>query len=159
MADILQKGAAAQARGDAKALTAQSRALDLMAARPTDGEPDLAQQWAAQARALGAPTQVSTPFRGRTLGPAYRSGQVSANGSFHTRQNFNAGHRAEIVVVPVDAARLSLQVRDDDGGSICTVAPSTGNLGCRWVPPFTGASDIEVRNEMNQQVSFYMVLN
>ena len=159
VADILQQGLAAEARGDGNDLLAQARALSLMGARPEDGAPDLAREWAGKAKDMGAKSDGAVAFRGRTLGPGYRSGRVSANSQFRTRQNFNAGQRAEIVLVPVDDAPLSLAVRDDDGESVCSVAPSTRNLGCRWVPTFTGANEIEVRNDTAQTVNFYMVLN
>ncbi|ESQ75059.1 hypothetical protein [Asticcacaulis sp. AC402] len=159
VADILQRGLAAEARGDGDALLVQAQALSLMGARPEDGAPDLARQWATRARALGARPTTAVAFRGRTLGPGYRSGKVSANGAFRTRQTYSAGQRAEIVLVPVDDAPLSLEVRDDEGASVCAVAPSTRNLGCRWVPTFTGANEIEVRNDNPVTVNFYIVLN
>ncbi|ESQ88945.1 hypothetical protein ABAC460_14280 [Asticcacaulis sp. AC460] len=159
VADILQRGFAAEARGDADALQAQAQALALMGAKPEDGAPDLARQWATTAKTLGARPSTAVAFRGRTLGPGYRSGKVTANGAFRTRQTYNAGQRAEIVLVPVDAAPLSLEVRDDEGEPVCAVAPSTRNLGCRWVPAFTGSNEIEVRNDNSVTVNFYIVLN
>ncbi|EGF93630.1 hypothetical protein ABI_20710 [Asticcacaulis biprosthecium C19] len=159
VAEILQRGMEAESRGDGDALLAQAQALALMGAKPEEGAPDLARQWAATAKTLGARPATAVAFRGRTLGPGYRSGKVTANGAFRTRQTYNAGQRAEIVLVPVDAEPLSLEVRDDEGEPVCAVAPSTRNLGCRWVPTFTGSNEIEVRNDNPVTVNFYIVLN
>lgn len=159
VADILQRGLAAEARDDGEELLVQARALSLIGARPQDGAPDLARQWANRAKALGAAPASTPPFRGRTLGPGYRSGRISAHGAFRTRQTYNAGQRAEIVVVPGDDMPLSLEVLDDEGTAVCSVAASTRNLGCRWVPSFTGANTIEVGNDNPHPVNFYIVLN
>lgn len=158
VADIIARGMAAEASGDAETLADQARALDILGATPEGGAPDLAREWRRKAAQMGAHISTDT-FRGRTLGPAYRQGRVGPGASFHTRQSFNAGQRAEISVVPQDDAPLSLSVTDDDGRQICDVAPSTRNLGCRWVPTFTGSSDINVDNSNDRAVAFYIVLN
>lgn len=156
--DILQRGSAADASGDGETLYTQAQALIRLGAHSDDG-PDLAKVWMRRARELGVTPREEVAFRGRTLGPGYRQGHIGAHGHFQTHQSFNAGQRAEIVLVPIDEAPLSLDVVDDEGAPICSVAPSTRNLGCRWVPSFTGTSDINVNNDNDRDVSFYIVLN
>lgn len=155
---ILVRGLAADASGDGEALYDQAQALIRMGAHSEDGT-DLADVWLRRAQALGVAPRTEVAFRGRTLGPGYRQGHINAHGHFRTHQSFNAGQRAEIVLVPIDEAPLSLDVVDDEGAAICSVAPSTRNLGCRWVPSFTGTSDINVNNDNDRDVSFYIVLN
>ena len=157
--DIMTRGFMAQASGDGEELYNAAMALQSVGAHPETGTDDLARQWMKQAADLGVRMPVIYASRGRTLGPGYRQGRVGANGQFRTHQAFNAGQRAEIVLVPMDDAPLSLDVVDDEGSQICSVAPSTRNLGCRWVPSFTGRSDIEVTNENDHPVNFYIVLN
>ena len=155
---ILQRGLAADASNDGEALYDQAQALIRTGAHSEDGN-DLADAWLRRAHDLGVAPRVEVTFRGRTLGPGYRQGHIGAHGHFRTHQSFNAGQRAEIVLVPIDEAPLSLDVVDDEGAAICSVAPSTRNLGCRWVPSFTGTSDINVNNDNDRDVSFYIVLN
>ncbi len=158
VADVIARGLNAEARGDANALLNEARNLSHLS-HPATGEPDLARRWQREARALGASANDQDIWRGRTLGPAYRSGRIGAHGQFHTRQTFTAGVRAEIALVPMSEDPLSLTVNDDEGAAICEVAPSAHNLGCRWVPPFTGSSRIEVGNDNDRPVEFYIVLN
>ena len=156
---ILQAGFTADARNDGETLYQQAQALIRMGAHGEDGTPDLAEAWLRRAHDLGVAPRDQIGFRGRTLGPGYRQGHIGAHGHFRTHQSFNAGQRAEIVLVPIDDAPLSLDVVDDEGAPICSVAPSTRNLGCRWVPNFTGTSDIDVNNDNDRDVNFYIVLN
>lgn len=158
IADVIARGLSAEARGDADALVQEARTLTRLS-RPAAGETDLARRWLQEARALGAKVEDDDVWRGRTLGPAYKSGRVGAHGQFQTRQTFTAGIRAEIAIVPKSDDPLSLAVNDDEGASICEIAPSARNLGCRWVPPFTGASHIEIGNDNDRPVEFYIVLN
>ncbi len=158
VADVIARGLSAEARGDGNALLSEARDLARLS-RPAAGEPDLAKRWLREARALGVNVKADDIWRGRTLGPAYRSGRIGAHGHFQTRQTFTAGVRAEIALVPMSADPLSLTVDDDEGEAICEVAPSAHNLGCRWVPPFTGSSHIEVGNDNDRPVEFYIVLN
>ena len=155
---ILQAGVAPDARNDGETLYDQAQALIRTGAHSEDGN-DLADVWLRRAHDLGVAPRTEVAFRGRTLGPGYRQGHINAHGHFRTHQSFNAGQRAEIVLVPIDEAPLSLDVVDDEGSPICSVAPSTRNLGCRWVPSFTGTSDIDVNNDNDRDVSFYIVLN
>ena len=159
VATTLQRGFAADAAGDGQTLYNEAQALIRMGAHNEDDTADLADVWLRRARELGVAPRDEVAFRGRTLGPGYRQGHIGAHGHFRTHQSFNAGQRAEIVLVPIDDAPLSLDVVDDEGAPICTVAPSTRNLGCRWVPSFTGTSDIDVNNDNDRDVSFYIVLN
>jgi len=157
-AALLRRGHDAAKNNDAEGMMHVAEQLFRLEAYPLDGQ-DMADSWASQASAMGAQYRPTNIMRGRTVGPGYRDGQIGPHSQFATRQNFNAGQRAEIIIVPLDGARLSLQVSNDEGRSLCRVAASTRNLGCRFVPAYTGANLIEVSNDSDTTVSFYIVLN
>lgn len=157
--EILREGLLAEAQGDGEALMAAAFALSQSGAQPEMGEPDLVRIWVRAAQKLGANIPKTYAFRGRTLGPAYRSGRISAGGRFVTRQTFNGGQVADILIVPATGAELSLKVADETGEAVCEVAPSSENLGCRWVPPYTGGNAITVYNDSQRPARFYIVMN
>lgn len=157
--DILREGLLAEAQGDGEALMAAAFALSQSGAQPEMGEPDLVRVWVRAAQKLGANIPKTYAFRGRTLGPAYRSGKISPGGRFTTRQTFNGGQVADILIVPATGTELSLMVADESGEAVCEVAPSSENLGCRWVPPYTGGNAITVYNDGQRPARFYIVMN
>ncbi len=158
VADILARGLEAEHRQDGRALLEQALALNAFGAHP-DGGDDLAKAWLREAAALGVKPDDSQVWRGRTLGPAYKSGRVDARSHFTTRQSFNAGQTADIAVVTSDGRALGLTVLDDGRHEVCALAPSTSDLGCTWVPSFTSNSEITLDNESDEPVSFYLILN
>lgn len=157
-AALLRRGHEAALQNDGDAMMQVAEQMMRLDAYPL-GSQDMADAWATRASSLGTRYKPATIMRGRTIGPGYRDGQIAPHSQFSTRQNFNAGQRAEIIIVPLDGARLSLQVSNDEGRSVCRVSASTRNLGCRFVPTYTGANLIEVSNETDATVSFYIVLN
>ncbi len=158
VARILAAGLDAEGRQDGPALLENAQALQRSGAH-SDGGDDLARAWIREAIHLGVDPGPDQIWRGRTLGPAYRNGRVIGHGVFRTRQTFNAGEKADIAVVPTQGGALGLDVEDGDGKSICSVGPSTRDLGCDWVPAFTGGSAIAVHNDAEDAQSFYIVLN
>lgn len=158
VAQALFDGFVAKAKGDANSLMRASEQLQIADARPQGGD-DLGATWGEQARQNGATYQPAPVVRGRTIGPGYRNGEVSGHSAYTTQQTFNAGQRAEVYIVPLDGARLSLIVTNDEGRQICRVGASSKNFGCRFVPPYTGSNQIDIINETPETVSFYMVVN
>lgn len=159
LANALRRGFEADERGDGKALMQAAIALRQIGARPGEGEPDLAILWAERARSLGTKAIRLPLWRGRVLGPAYRYGELAANGRFTTRQSFIAGQKANVVVEPRGGVKLELSVNDDTGAPVCQVSASTKTLGCQWVPTFTGTNVIDIVNIETRPVRFYLILN
>jgi hypothetical protein len=90
-----------------------------LGARPADdNETDIVAVWRAES---GAPPADSV-YRGRILGPAYRSGLVAPKMPVDTEQLFLAGQLASLSVAPSKGARLKLTVTNGAGDSICSVA-------------------------------------
>ncbi len=158
LASVLVAGERAEAAKNAPGLLDAAQALERMGAHPADGTADLAAQWRAEAMAMGAhPT--TAPWRGRTLGPAYRRGRVGAHATFTTRQSFNAGQRAEISVATLSGGPLDLNVRDDDDRDTCRVRVSEREGSCSWIPVWTGAYSLSLDNNGDDAAVFYIVTN
>lgn len=157
--EVIQMGMQAETDHDAKGLMKASLALSRMGARPIEGGDDLAQQWRRAAIAQGAKPTKSPSFRGRTLGSAYKSGSIGPGDVFSTHQSFYAGQKADVLLVPKNHATLTLRIADDEGHDVCSVSNASEDIGCSWVPSFTGRHDIEISNESQSRVGFYMVLN
>ncbi len=160
----LQAGISAEARHDGKALMAAALSLERAGAHPAEGETDIARLWQQQAKMLGARMPVRLPFRGRTLGPAYKRGAIAPHAGFQTLQSVNAGENARVNVMSVKGAMLTLDVRDDDNHSVCQPAQSargvaTKVLECRWVPAFTGMNTITLNNTSDFQDTYFIVIN
>jgi hypothetical protein len=159
LAEALRAGSAAEADGDAKGMMQAAMRLHRLGAHPVEGEPDLARIWADKAQALGVAPAATRPWRGRVLGPAYRSGVLPAGAQFTTRQSFVAGQRADVTVQPVEGAQLALAVSEGDSKMVCAVSASREALGCRWVPTVTDINVITVTNPGPHAGRFYLILN
>lgn len=157
LAQVLAAGERAEAAKDAKELMSAAAALDAAGAHPEADTPNLARQWRAEALAWGA--KDDAPWRGRTLGPAYRRGRVGGHSTFTTRQSFNAGQSAEISVATLSGGPLDLSVRNDDGDQTCRVSVSEREGGCRWIPVWTGVFTLTLDNTGDDASVFYIVTN
>lgn len=117
-------------------------------------EPDPFPAWRAQL----APSADQAPLRGRTLGAAFRRGTLSAGQSLEFRQGFLAGQLAEVAVVTGSAGRLSLEVIEDGGRTICRSRSAVRQAACRWIPTFSGASIVRLSNGDRAATGFVLVL-
>jgi hypothetical protein len=155
----LAEGDLAQARGDQAALAAAADNLNLLGARPAEGQDDLSILWSQQAQAAGA-VHAGPVYRGRALGPAYRRGSLAAGGRVTLRQLFLAGQRAQISVARATgvAASLSVRVRNADGGTLCAKPVAAPQADCAWLPLFTERYAIEIENGGSAPATFYLVI-
>jgi hypothetical protein len=118
---------------------------------------DLAARWRALARAKGV-RDPAAPFRGRALGPAYRSGKLEAGTELATEQVFLAGQKAVVALVPQPGRLLSIRVAAPDK-PICTLAAQAPRATCAWLPLFTTRVRISVANRGAVSASYYLVSN
>ncbi len=112
-----------------------ARTLDLLGAKPTEGEENAASRWRDTGRAGGVSDAART-YRGRALGPAYRQGVLAPRATLATEQIFLAGKKAMVSVVP-EAGRTADDARHRTGrGDLRAGRRSTARV-CSWLPVFT----------------------
>ena len=153
----LAKGSAAEAVADGKRMIEAADALDAMGARPEAGTIALSVQWRAAAKRLGVMAQA-TPYRGRALGPAYRSGVLKAGANLTTEQVFLAGRKATVALVPREPASLDLKIIGDGPVDLCSRVANP-QATCDWMPVFTQRVRIRVENRSPRQASYFLVSN
>ena len=160
VAMALYKGDRANSRGavDADALQRSAHMLASLGAHPAEKESgDLATEWNEIAVRNGAAEMP--PYRGRSLGPAYRKGSVAAGSSIALQQMFFAGKKAEISVVPSPNVELDLVVKSAKGKEICHSKVGEPNASCRWLPVYTSRYRIELVNKGKSSAGYYLVVN
>jgi hypothetical protein len=158
VAGIIAEGLTAAAQKDAKGLLKAANTLDRLGAHPGEGTADLVAMWRTDAARLGESAE-QIPYRGRTLGPAYRQYQIASGANLSTRQSFNAGQKAEISLVSISGARIELKVRDEDGSVVCALAITSRNGACVWTPGWTAPYAIDVTNPTGQAAPIYLITN
>lgn len=114
------------------------------------GEDPLA-AWRSEHQADGG-----TPYRGRTLGPAYRRARVEPGASLQIDQIFYAGERAEIAAQTSDGSNIALQINNPRDEAVCA-KPLAPSANCNWLPIFTERFSIELVNRGSQPASVYIV--
>ena len=143
----------AERSGDTAAL---ARAVQVIAAsgpHPLEqSAEDPVQGW--QAKAAPSATAV---YRGRPLGPGYRSGRLNNGGSESFSQLFLSGTGATIALSAPTGDKLSLRVLDPQARPICSGDAMRGNM-CRWVPLFTQRYTIEVTNLGTGDARYFLVI-
>ncbi len=145
------------AHADAKSRAEAARVLDALGARPADEhEPNLPRTWEAIA---DRGQTVPPPFRGRILGPAYRTGQVAPGGIMTTEQLFMGGQPASLAVAPSAGAKLSVVVRDARGATLCQKPVTSPTAACYWTPPFATRAHIEISNQGAGEAKYYLVVD
>lgn len=160
VAEALKSGHVAHATGGPASVLAQvAHELGSLGAKPAPEEAaDLADIWLAEARNRGF-IDDRAPFRGRILGPAYRTGRLAPGQTSETSQLFLAGKQAEVVAIPVEDTNLQLEIIEVEGQRSCTPPPTTARSVCRWIPIFTSRYRIRVRNRGNRPSDYYLVTN
>lgn len=157
--DALTLGAEAERARNARALMKAAVMLEASGARPQPGEADLAKDWRALASKLGAKPPRALLYRGRTLGPAYRRGQLGAGAGTVLEQTFSAGQRAQVSLVSGRGAALSLRIADDEGAERCARKLDKARAECAWLPVWTARHRIELRNLGHATVSYFLLTN
>lgn len=157
-AQALADGAAAEDKGDARALAGAARLLDALGAHPAEGTPDTTGAFRATATARGIP--ATPPLRGRALGPAYREGVLAAGASLATSQLFLAGQKAVVALVPANGGTLAMRVGEAGAANaICERAVSAPRGGCAWLPLFTRRVEIRITNRHSAPIRYWLVSN
>ncbi len=156
VAEALMLGERAEASGDPAALADAARILDVLGARPIQGEEDAAARWHGIARAGG----ITTPrFRGRALGPAYRRGMLAPRAALSTEQVFLGGKKAIVSVVPESGRTLAIRITEPDRPSICDRNVAAPRGECSWLPVFTRRVEIRVANPDDRPARYFLVSN
>ncbi len=142
---------AAQAK-DTRALASALLTIEGLDAKPqTSQDADSLAAW----QALAANDAPAT--RGRTLGPAYRSGSVVAGGSAVIEQTFYGGTPASVSLQVPKGSALRLRIVDQSNRRVCDREAREAH--CRWMPLFTQAHRIEIVNERADNAKYYIVFD
>jgi hypothetical protein len=149
LAMVLVDADQAFARGDKDRLTDALRRFDALGGQSLDENAADLQQWRQ------AVTQTP-PMRGRTLGPGYRSGQLSAGSSESMEQVFLSGKRASVAVSAPGMAKLTLEVQGRRDEAVCGKHGNPSH--CQWVPVFTDRYRIRIANPGKTAVRYYLVV-
>jgi hypothetical protein len=130
--------------------------LTRLGARPADAEEaDVLPSW----RAASGFSQTDPLFRGRILGPAYRSGLVAPRLPVATEQLFLAGQLASLSVAPSRGAKLGLTVTNGAGVEICNIDVKAPTATCSWKPVYADRVKISIQNFGSTAAKYYLVVN
>ncbi|WP_430429726.1 hypothetical protein [Parasphingorhabdus sp.] len=158
-ANAIAQGEAALRSDQADSLMRAAQILAAVGARPADSNADnLADTW-AQIASRQNPQLVAPIYRGRLLGPAYKSGTITGNGSIVIEQLFLAGKKATVALVPAAASKLTIHVKNGNGEPICVKPKVKEKASCQWLPVFTDRFEIRVQNQSQTSVKYHLVLN
>lgn len=126
--------------------------LDAMNVRLADGaQDDPLGEWRSQHQADG-----SNPWRGRTLGPAYRRASVAGGQRIRIEQIFYAGQRAQIAAQASGGGQVALAIANPRAEAVCS-KPLAPSASCDWLPIFTERFSIELENRGREPASVYLV--
>lgn len=115
------------------------------------GDEDPLATWRSEHQAEGG-----TPYRGRTLGPAYRRASVAPGARLTIDQVFYAGERAEIAAQASNGGNIALAIHNPRNEAVCAKSLSP-SANCNWLPIFTERFSIELENRGSQPASVYIV--
>ena len=91
-------------------------------------------------------SEMGTTAKGRTGGCTRHYDTVKARTTDIYRMKFRGQEWAEIAVSGDGASDVDVYIYDDNGNLIASDTDSTDQCYVRWVPSWTGAFRIEVRN-------------
>lgn len=153
LANAMAAAADAAKSGNKKALANAVRIIDATASHPIEiSAADPLPSWRAAAAGSGSP-----PYRGRPLGPGYRSGTLDPGGQESFSQLFLSGTGATIALSAPTGDRLALKVLDPQAKPICEDGTGRGGM-CKWVPLFTQRYTIEVSNLGKGDARYFLVV-
>ena len=137
------------ARKDKVRLADALRRFDALGGKPLDGADSELGRWRAA-------VNQSPPMRGRSLGPGYRSGKLSAGRSEELEQVFLSGTRASVALSAPSGVRLRLEVQDRGEAAVCGKEGNPNH--CQWVPLFTDRYRIRIVNPGRTEVRYFLVV-
>ena len=145
----LARAANARESGDERQLRNALLALAELGARPDDQPSEqLVDGWRSTL------SDNLPPLRGRTLGPAFRSGELPAGGAINLQQTFLAGQSAIIALQTRGGGQVTVKAIDGSERTVC--ATSGGTVRCRWTPPYTQRHQIRIANPRNGRVRYFI---
>ena len=143
----------AERAGNHAALVQALRVIDAAGLQPLEkAADDPLPGWREAAIEAGSP-----PYRGRPLGPGYRSGKLGGGGRESFSQLFLSGTGATIALSAPTGDRLGLRVLDPQAKPICNGDAGRGSM-CKWVPLFTQRYTIEVTNLGPGDARYFLVV-
>lgn len=151
LADALARADLAASTNDATALARALATMGALGARPLD---PAAQAQLAQWQSRSPVT--APPLRGRTLGPGFRKGTLTAGAELRIEQTFLSGQKASVALSTPDRARLRLEVIDNTAATICRNIASAP--ACAWIPIHTQRHVIQLTNLDRRNTRFYLVI-
>lgn len=122
--------------------------LDRTGAHPIAGSMDAVAAWRATNRLPPADA-----WRGRVLGPGYRSGAVAPGADLMLEQLFLGGKPASLALATSNQP-IRMSVTAPDGSSICE-----GKLACNWTPRFTERYRVYIRTLGTKSAGFFLVVD
>lgn len=137
------------ARGDKARLADALRRFDSLGGKPLGASDPELERWRRAAN-------QAPPMRGRSLGPGYRSGQLSPGRSEQLEQVFLSGKRASVALSAPSGARLKLEVQDRRDEAVCGKEGNPNH--CQWVPLFTDRYRITIVNPGQTAVRYFLVV-
>lgn len=152
VAAALIAAATAERAGDPGALGLAAGQLDRLGAAPLD-----AADQAVLARWRAALPGDAAPMRGRTLGPAYRSGKLAPGAVSELNQTFFGGRSAAIVVRTLAGPAPQVVVEDQAKRAVCRASDDPAT--CSWVPLYTQRHLIRIVNSGRGVSEFYIVFD
>ncbi|MDY7097272.1 MAG: hypothetical protein SXU28_03955 [Pseudomonadota bacterium] len=148
----LEDAEAATKAQDGARLDKALRTIAMLGAKPLTSHDE---QRLASWRAASAGDEGD--LRGRTLGPAFRSGSVAAGGSAIIEQTFYGGTPASVSLRVPEGSPLRLRVIDKSNRRVCE--QSARKVMCRWLPLYTQSHRIELVNERATNARYYLVFD
>ena len=145
----LHAAESAERAGAEADLLAALEAIEALGARPgTDADLADLERWRA------AVAEKRIPMRGRTLGPAYRSGRLAPGQVMAMEQTFLGGEAARGAISSRGEQALGMRVFDGSSKSVCSQVASSAS--CRWLPLFTQRHRIELENPGRAPVEYHL---
>lgn len=128
-------------------------ALDGLGARPAEGAVDAMAAWRGKAKAPQTP-----PYRGRVLGPAYKTGMLDPGKSVRLPQLFDGGRAARVAVATPGQAGIDFMVLDGEARPVCPPGQAR-NRQCTWTPLYSGRFEIVLSNSSASATGYYLVID
>ncbi len=145
---------------DRRKLVVALSKLNAIGGHPADAtEANVAEVWRTRMNRADLARLAVPAYRGRILGPAYRSGFVAPGVPISTTQLFLAGQVASLSVAPSKDAKLGLTVINAKGAEICTSKILAPASSCRWIPTFSERVQIRIENVGAAPAKYFLAVN
>jgi hypothetical protein len=151
VAQLLTEAEAMQ--GKPKQLGVLLAQIDAFGAHPVSDTDDPVRAWRNKAIMPQTP-----PYRGRVLGPAYKTGMLDPGKSVRLPQLFDGGLAARVAVATPGQAELDFTVLDGEAKPVCPPGKARSRQ-CTWTPLYSGRFEIVLSNPSNNATGYYLVID